>query len=1055
MLKLATFRGVTDEGEPLVRLFQPGDLIKTAGEMMPQIRNWMASYQPDPNKIAVLVNALGASEYWGQNVNGDIFPEKALLHDCSKHSDAHPYDDFTGKIIPPYGAWTFLQAHPFVHHRNKDPNRAFGNVVLWAWNPKMHRVELIILLDKQLAMQHGAQHVIDRILAGEFPDVSMGCRVPYDICSICGHKSKTRKDYCNCVKLIGMGKVLDDGRKIGVINTYPRFFDISFVFIGADKTAKVMCKLGSEMVPQSVLDAEMLYGIDEDDGQLVKAASIQVPDNLIFMKQSQTNVTTGAGTGGVDLVADDIAKGPPEPKPANLLLSKEDKQENEERRAIADGALKTNADVNETDEFPAPLYPYNSGAQSKTAADGMSELWSKCKNMRIGPPPKPNRKEYPFTGTIDFRGLMIHVENKPGTIREGKGWKTHMRMAYGEFLGTLGVDKDKLDVYVGPYRNAPNVYIIHQNHVRGPRAGKYDEDKVMVGFESAEQAKQAYLAHYDSDKYFRSITTMAFPLFKRAIMKKEVHGEKVASDLNEMEKKAIDLKLEDLFTTSKEAERRERTWKHSDGKVTKAIGSGLGSSEMAKEAARIPDWESWTPEQQEAHRVKIRALNKKMRARTEEVRARLIAEGKPIPTIHDLFPGLKTKEAAGVTSLSGAKARFRRKMKRITKAKTASFEERKAQCVEKSAGFEVGRSPLTPYGQKLIKEYTRKKKMKSWDDLDVYDAAQEHWKRTGKDIPDEKLFKKASPLEPLELLKVSNNPKTATQLKWADIVKEIGPSKAVGKVSPLLSDNEPNLPTGILNELGNGGLERGLSTTSMAGMVLKPEEFQRACLSSMGKQDLADKMDEAGAVFKPTEGEEAPCPALGGEHMGMDILKKILPHLGDKSYFGPPVRARIIRITIVSPSPKKDLTQVDSPLLSKVSAAYNWYRREQMKLAGEALEVVPKIPELHAAVHGMESEDLFGKEAAEVNPKTMAVILGAVPLTLMYSAHLRGKQREGKDLGMLKNMIADHPWLSTLATAGALRSIMATPQAQQAVEEIAQAVKNIATGTSTKPPIVV
>lgn len=51
--------------------------------------------------------------------------------------------------------------------------------------------------------------------------------------------SVTRKDYCTHAK-DHMNRILPDGRKVWVYNDYPRFFDISFVFIGADRTAKVM-----------------------------------------------------------------------------------------------------------------------------------------------------------------------------------------------------------------------------------------------------------------------------------------------------------------------------------------------------------------------------------------------------------------------------------------------------------------------------------------------------------------------------------------------------------------------------------------------------------------------------------------------------------------------------------------------------------------------------------------------------------------------------------------------------------------------------------------------
>ena len=106
----------------------------------------------------------------------------------------------------------------------------------------MHRVELVVYLDRSLAKKFDAYSVIERIENGGFPDVSMGCKVPFDVCSICGNKSKTRDDYCDHCKYM-MNKILPDGRKVYVLNLTPRFFDISFVFIGADKTAKVMAKL--------------------------------------------------------------------------------------------------------------------------------------------------------------------------------------------------------------------------------------------------------------------------------------------------------------------------------------------------------------------------------------------------------------------------------------------------------------------------------------------------------------------------------------------------------------------------------------------------------------------------------------------------------------------------------------------------------------------------------------------------------------------------------------------------------------------------------------------
>jgi hypothetical protein len=267
--KQVLYFGKSDNGVFAQALFgSAGAFEKTAGapafadwETGDDIRKFIRSLtREDRAKNAyVLVNALGAGEYFGSNINADYFPWDAL---------AHEGDDF--------GYKTFLKAHAFQHHANKDPDRAFGVPVVSLLNPRMKRVELIIKLDREKAKQQGADGIISRIDRGEFPDVSMGCRVPFDICSVCGNKSKTRDDYCEHMRppeelrgTYGPNKILPDGRRIYVVNLTPRFFDISFVFIGADKTAKVMAKLASKgpqvcvgpvcAVPQETGSMPLLY----------------------------------------------------------------------------------------------------------------------------------------------------------------------------------------------------------------------------------------------------------------------------------------------------------------------------------------------------------------------------------------------------------------------------------------------------------------------------------------------------------------------------------------------------------------------------------------------------------------------------------------------------------------------------------------------------------------------------------------------------------------------------------------------------------------------------
>lgn len=71
---------------------------------------------------------------------------------------------------------------------------------------------------------------------------SHNCRVHHDICSICNHQARTRKDYCKHASEM-MGQILHDGRIVCVDNPQPDFFDISRVWRGADRTAFTLRRL--------------------------------------------------------------------------------------------------------------------------------------------------------------------------------------------------------------------------------------------------------------------------------------------------------------------------------------------------------------------------------------------------------------------------------------------------------------------------------------------------------------------------------------------------------------------------------------------------------------------------------------------------------------------------------------------------------------------------------------------------------------------------------------------------------------------------------------------
>jgi hypothetical protein len=199
-------------------------LQKHASAYHPKIQDYVSKAKPIPDLIQVLITALGAYPFWPQNVNGDRFLEPAL---------AHEGDD--------YGYQTFkTNANYFNHHINKDPALAKGKVLAAVWNERAKRVELILGINPSLDPDAAAE-----ISNGNNLAFSMGAKLPFDVCSICGNCAKTRLEYCDHLKYQMNSMDPITGMLVGALNPRPKFFDISRVLIPADKTAYMWEKIAS------------------------------------------------------------------------------------------------------------------------------------------------------------------------------------------------------------------------------------------------------------------------------------------------------------------------------------------------------------------------------------------------------------------------------------------------------------------------------------------------------------------------------------------------------------------------------------------------------------------------------------------------------------------------------------------------------------------------------------------------------------------------------------------------------------------------------------------
>lgn len=132
------------------------------------------------------------------------------------------------------------------------------------------------------------------------------------------------------------------------------------------------------------------------------------------------------------------------------------------------------------------------------------------------------KKSRSLHGCMDFQGLKISIENRRGSLRQWydphnkESGTTRMKHPYGYIKMTEGNDGDHVDCYVGPHKDAKKAYVVHQ--MKAPSFKVYDEDKIMLGFLSAYEARAAYLAHYNDKRFLGSITIMPMEKFKDKVL---------------------------------------------------------------------------------------------------------------------------------------------------------------------------------------------------------------------------------------------------------------------------------------------------------------------------------------------------------------------------------------------------------------------------------------------------------------------------------------------------------------------------------------------------------
>ena len=207
----------------------------------------------------IRTRAIGSLENWGPNQNGDGFPMKELRAS---------YKTFVGK-------------GNFLDHKSDDLNAIRGLVVDAYLNDEDGCVECLIAVDKKSHPQLARD-----IETGVINSVSMGTRVGWSECSVCGNIARTDREYCEHIsgyKGMKMSMYINNAEhKYGAwpiheVNHDLEFIELSWVGVPAFREANVLQKIAS--LKQAVDDNIIPTAVNALENFLI-------PNNLLKMHEA-------------------------------------------------------------------------------------------------------------------------------------------------------------------------------------------------------------------------------------------------------------------------------------------------------------------------------------------------------------------------------------------------------------------------------------------------------------------------------------------------------------------------------------------------------------------------------------------------------------------------------------------------------------------------------------------------------------------------------------------------------------------------------------------------
>ncbi len=240
-----------------------GNLSETSKKAIAQFKQTVVKAKKNlalsKDFMYIRTRAIGSLEQWGPNQNGDGFPLKELQSS---------YRSFVGK-------------GNFIDHKSDDITKIRGLVVDAFMNNEDGCVECLIAVDKTSHPQ-----LCRDIETGVVNSVSMGTRVGWSSCSVCGNIAKTENDYCSHISgykglKVSMFTNTPEHRygewPVHEVNHDLEFIELSWVAVPAFREANVLERIAS--LKQAVDNNQL-------SPETKNTAESLIPENLLKIHEA-------------------------------------------------------------------------------------------------------------------------------------------------------------------------------------------------------------------------------------------------------------------------------------------------------------------------------------------------------------------------------------------------------------------------------------------------------------------------------------------------------------------------------------------------------------------------------------------------------------------------------------------------------------------------------------------------------------------------------------------------------------------------------------------------